>query len=514
MPKKSTPKKSAAKQTKPNQWQFRRTLPLLAVVLFALVGSYFVFFSKAASPALTWAPPSGYTNYPVKNVGVSTSTQTISGGGGDMLVKLPNSPTGPINLTNCRNVVIIGGQINIPAGTGPASPDIRGIYVNGCTGTVHIEGVYINGDIATAEGDGIAIQAPNAIVQIQNVRINKLYGAYDTASHNHSDIIQPWGGVKELRIDHLTGSSSYQGFQINDDTGHIGKVIIKNVNIGDSGVTPPDGKGGYYLWVKCGTATTYSFSNFYVQPRSGRSLGSSLWDGGCGLSASSSSATYTNSAVTGSISSGKPASGDFVPAGSVGIGYAAAGVAPTPVTPPPTAPTQPTPVTPPPTPTSPTPVTPPPTTTPTPKPIPVTPPIITSPKSPPAKPGLPPEPVTGIVTIQQPAAPNAVKTEIYVDDKLKTTVTDSSTASINTAQLSNGDHTVTVKTTDAAGNTTESSATMDVSNSLMTQVLGQATTKTGKVAIGALIGTVAIVALFVFNIIKLPSLASLDRFIR
>lgn len=329
---------------------------LVFVLLFALIGSYFVFFSKASAPTLTWAPPSGYQNFPVKSVAVATGSQTINGGGGDMLIKLPSSPTGPINITNCRNAVLIGGQINIPPNSGPGT-DQRGIYITGCTGTVHIEGVYINGDIATAEGDGVAINAPNAIVQLQNMRIYKLYGGFNTASHNHSDIVQPWGGVKELRIDYMTGSSNYQGFQINDDINHIGKVTIKNTNIGDSGVAPPDGKGGYYLWVKCGTGTTYSFSNFYVQPRSGKSLGSSLWDGGCGLSASSSSATYTNGAVSGSITGGKPAAGDFVPAGSAGIGYSSpgyGGVTTTP-TPPPTTPTPPptpTPTTPPPAPTT------------------------------------------------------------------------------------------------------------------------------------------------------------------
>ena len=33
----------------------------------------------------------------------------------------------------------------------------------------------------------------------------------------------------------------------------------------------------------------YSFSNMYVQPRSGRSLANSVWDGGVALQATSSS---------------------------------------------------------------------------------------------------------------------------------------------------------------------------------------------------------------------------------
>lgn len=294
-------------------------IELIVAVLFigviAFVGARVLSSSKAASN-LTWAPPSGYQNYAVKNVTAQVGTQTINAGGNDVLVKLPKTPTGPINLTNCHNVVIMGGQINLPPNSGPGA-DMRGIYVNGCTGTVHIEGVLINGDIATAEGDGIAIKAPQAIVQIENVRINKLYGGYNTATHNHSDIIQPWGGVKELRVENLTGSSNYQGFQINDDQGHIGKVTIKNTNIGDSGVPSADGKGGYYLWLKCGTGTSYNFENFYLNPRSGRSLSSSIWDGGCGLNVSNTVATFSN--ATGSVIGGKPTV-DFAPA-NVGVSY-------------------------------------------------------------------------------------------------------------------------------------------------------------------------------------------------
>jgi hypothetical protein len=332
--KKPTTKKAAPKkQSKKNQGllsrvQFKPAVLVLSVLLFALVGSYFLFSSQAAAPTLTWAPPTGYQNYPVYNVSVSSSNnQTLDGKGGDMLIKMPSTATGPISIKNCKNAVLIGGHIDIPKNTGPAVPDVRGVYINNCTGTVHIEGLYINGDIATAEADGVAISSPDAIVQLQNIRINKLYGGYETSSHNHSDIVQPWGGVKELRIDYMTGTSNYQGFQINDDINHIGKVIIKNTNIGDSGVPSPDSKGGYFAWLKCGTGTTYSFSNFYVQPRSGRNLGNTIYDSSavCGMKASTTTATFTNSAVSGVVIAGKPTTGDFVPAGVAGTGYKSPG---------------------------------------------------------------------------------------------------------------------------------------------------------------------------------------------
>lgn len=273
---------------------------------------------------LKWAPPTGWQNYPVKTVSATTGTQSFDAGGGDLFIDMPSTPTGPITISNCRNVVMIGGQINIPPNSGPGT-DMRGVYIKGCSGTVHVEGVYINGDISTAEGDGVAISAPNAIVQLQNLRIYKLYGGYDTSLHNHSDIVQPWGGVLELRIDRMTGSSNYQGYQINNDLGPIGRVEVNNVNIGDSGVPPPDGKGGYYLWPKCGAGTKYVFNNAYLQTRSGRSLSSSIWDGGCGLSVSNNVATFGSADVTGSLTGGQPASGDFVPAGVAGINYTTPG---------------------------------------------------------------------------------------------------------------------------------------------------------------------------------------------
>lgn len=301
-------------------------------------GSYIKFGTKTTTPPptttkLTWAPPTGYTSFPVVNAKVSATEQTINGNGGDIWIKLPSSATGPITITNCRNAVIIGGQINIPPGTGPAVSDARGIYVKDCTGTVHIEGVYINGDIATAEGDGIAIQAPSATVVIQNVRVEKLYGAFDTALHNHSDIIQPWGGVKTLLVDHLTGSSNYQGFQINVDAGPIVTETFKNVNIGDSGVPPIDSKGGYYLWLSCGAGTKYSFTNTYIKPRaayasvglSARTLSNSITVGGCGMTVTNNVASFSSADFSGTVIGGVPPAGDFVPMGVAGLNYVSPG---------------------------------------------------------------------------------------------------------------------------------------------------------------------------------------------
>lgn len=341
------------------------------VVLFALVGATVLFVIKAASPTasleaesstlsgnaslvsdasasggqairfnapttpppsstkLTWAPPIGWQNYPVKNASSATSLNIIDGGGGDVLVKLPPSaPTGPITIRNCRNAVVMGGQINLLPSVKVNSADQRAFYVSNCTGTVHIEGVYINGDINGAEGDGVAIDSDNAIVVVQNVRMHKLYGGEDKSIHNHTDIIQPWGGVKELRVDRLTGTTNYQGFQINNDLGIIGAVIIKNTNVGDSGVPPVTSAGGYYVWLKCGSGTKYTFENTYVKPRSGHNLSRAIWGSSCGMQISTdgNTASFTHADVLGGTwIKGTPAAGDFVPNGAVGIGYVSPG---------------------------------------------------------------------------------------------------------------------------------------------------------------------------------------------
>lgn len=501
------PPKKVQKKWQRHKIKAITAISALMIVVSGVIGSLLLDSTKAAY-TLTWEPPSGYQNYPVKNAANTSSTQSISGGGGDMWVKLPSTPVGPITFTSCRNVVLIGGQINLPKNSGPGT-DMRGIYINGCSGTVHIEGVLINGDIATAEGDGIAIKAPDAIVQVQNVRMNKLYGGYDTANHNHSDIIQPWGGVKELRVDYLTGSSNYQGFQINDDLAHIGKVTIKNTNVGDSGVAPPDGKGGYYLWMKCSTNTSYNFSNFYLNPRSGRTLNNSIWGSDCGLSVSGNIASFSNSNVSGKVLGGKP-SADFVPAGTAGIGYTSPGYGGVPTTPTtPGTPTTPTPPT--------TPSTPPPADTSTPNSGNTTSDSNTTNTNQPTvstaenatddseststdgDSSSTAQPVSGTVTVDEQSTAAIVKKEIYINGSLYKTIDGSEIATVDTSELQNGEYTVTVKATDVNGVVTESTRQLTVDNPAPTQTKNWVKSSFGMAAITM---TILLILGYIYYVIR------------
>ena len=276
--------------------------------------------------ALSWAPPAGYAGYPVKNVSAASALTVIDGRGGDVLVKLPAHSVGPVTITNCRNAVLLGGHITVLPSATVDGADQRGIYVRDCTGTVHIEGVHIEGNVAGSEADGIAVNAPDALVQIQNVRVDGMRGGM---SGNHADVFQPWGGVREFRIDGLTGSTNYQGLHIFENLGSIGAGTIRNTNIASSEFGPVD-KGGYFLWMDCSDGFPLTMDNVYVAGRDGRSLGQSVWppssDSGCPAQIAGGLATWPgNRWLSGGVFEGRPASGDFVPLGSVGLGYVSPG---------------------------------------------------------------------------------------------------------------------------------------------------------------------------------------------
>jgi hypothetical protein len=275
---------------------------------------------------LSWAPPAGYERYPVKQVTAAGSLNTVDGGGGDVVIQLSAShAVGPVVITNCRNAVLIGGRIDVLPSSQVGGSDQRGIYVRNCTGTVHIEGVLINGAVSGAESDGIAVSAPNAVLQIQNVRVDGMQGGM---SGNHADVFQPWGGVREFRIDRLSGSTNYQGLHIGVDLGPIGRGTIRNTDIASSEVGPID-KGGQFLWMDC-NAYPMTLDNVYVAGRSGRAFGTSIWpqtdDASCPAVVAAGTASWPRySSLVGSVHDGRPSSGDFVPAGSVGLGYSSPG---------------------------------------------------------------------------------------------------------------------------------------------------------------------------------------------
>ena len=176
--------------------------------------------------SFTWAPPrlTLPTTIDVGREGGQFDLQS----GRDYVVKVGRRLTDQVRLVGGRNIVLIGGHITIPWAGADASISSRlGLYLKGRTGTVHVEGLLIDnagGDLT----EGIQINAPDAVVQIENCRIKGIHARDEVNfTDNHPDLIQPWGGVKALRVDRFTGSSDYQGILLKEDAGPIGSADLR-----------------------------------------------------------------------------------------------------------------------------------------------------------------------------------------------------------------------------------------------------------------------------------------------
>jgi hypothetical protein len=276
--------------------------------------------SGKVRPALTWKPPP-LVDPELIEVGTTADSQPgeldVTR---DYIIKLPPTVrTGQLILFGGRNVVVVGGHIRLPNVSG-RDTSARALFVTRNEGTVHVEGVLIDA-MDSGQGDGIAIQSRNSVVQVQNCRIMNLTGA---GADTHSDLIQPWGGVKELRVDRLTGSSNYQGFFVPQDLAPVGRVRIKRTNITANPEWYPGAGGGYMLWM--GRQPKYTLSDFYLQPRAGRLLDNSVWPdvnhAELPVSVVDGVATWpTMTNVDGCVRLGPPPGGDFCPEGLPGLTY-------------------------------------------------------------------------------------------------------------------------------------------------------------------------------------------------
>lgn len=308
-------------QLRPGNWKTAARAIVVAVALLLIVP----IAQMDAKQAFSWDPPELIN--PVTIALGSGPTFNRLHPERDYIIRLPDTPkVGRTMLEGGRNVVIQGGHVTVPPG-GRTDTDRRGIYIKNATGIVHIEGVVIDGD-DVAGFDAISISAPRAIVQIVNVRVEGVTG---TAEGFHGDIVQPFGGVRELRIDHLTGSSQYQGLYLAETLGPIELADIRNVNL----YHLPNAIDAttYLIWLPvdrstCIVSYPVNLSNIFVEPRQDQDVtGFAVWPNsyqpdGCEAAALGESSTWPSLAeVTGEVWSGVPPEGDFVPAGSVGLGY-------------------------------------------------------------------------------------------------------------------------------------------------------------------------------------------------
>ena len=331
---------------------------LLALVLAAVAGVLLSGALRSDSdaavgvtrgPRLSWPPP------PCGDETHRCVTLELSNTGGnqnpelepevDYRIVLPNEPLeGGLQITGGRNVIVIGGQINLTVPCSDASSDCHGINISKPTpGSVFIEGVWIHDPqnrITQSTGDGIDVDDtaanPNTIT-LENVRIDGISGC--SGGSDHADVYQPYAAANGLqRIDHLTGTTNCQGLQIDPDLAwsrdhaYPRRITIKNTNIRVI-TNPYSGYENRYAARltynhDCNSGPVALQNVFVTEP--GRSLKNAVWPdldqpGGCRPHSNGARLAFPQTNITGTITIGAPPDGDFVPPGRAGIDYTSPG---------------------------------------------------------------------------------------------------------------------------------------------------------------------------------------------
>lgn len=262
---------------------------------------------------LAWAPPA-LANPTVIDV-TSAHHQLILDDRRDYVVRLPAQPLSVaygLSIAGGRNVVIIGGEIDIPyqgQSTPPGAARVA-LYLKDQTGTVHVEGVlFSGGDLS----DSIDLdERLGATVQLENLRSQDNHARDELHfSDAHPDCLQSWGGPAVLRVDHFTCSTECQGFFLHpqqyDAQAANRSTDLRNVNVTAVPGRPGYPGPGYLLWQADPFAK--SLDNVWILPNA-RKPWDTLWP---------AASSWPG------VSWGEPPAGDFVPAGTVGGGYVSPG---------------------------------------------------------------------------------------------------------------------------------------------------------------------------------------------
>jgi hypothetical protein len=269
-----------------------------------------------SAPDLRWEPPpledplhvdptqARIDSYDAYQLNLDTSR--------DYVIQMPPTPLARgVVIVGGRNVVLVGGEIDIPMQSGdpPSIYSRRGLYLKGQTGTVHVEGLLIHGPDLS---EGINLdERLGAVVQIENVRIDGVHARDEQGfTDNHPDILETWAGPAKLRVDRLTGSTDYQGFFLAPN--QFGSQPPPNeVKLSHVDLHAEACCYGFMLW-EVGTFPLLS-DDVWVTTHPGRTLANSLWP---------SAGSWPG------VSEGEPPGGDFVPEGLAGASYETPGYEP------------------------------------------------------------------------------------------------------------------------------------------------------------------------------------------
>ncbi|MCL1910005.1 MAG: formylglycine-generating enzyme family protein, partial [Kiritimatiellaeota bacterium] len=280
-----------------------------------------IITSYAEPRKLTWAPPTLENPTTIKIAGENPEIKLDQKK--DYILEMPkDAPViGQLSIWGGRNIVLIGGEILLKKG------HWRAVYLQEHTGVMHFEGVLIRGDPpeSLSEGFNFGIRQTNCVVQIQNVRIETIFGGMNA---NHSDLLQTWAGPAELRVDGLTGFTTYQGmfllpnqhFALDVDGFRPKKWVFKNINIEGT-------EESAYILTAPGKAEQWpmEIDNVWVQPKKDKRGNPDLY--------LSPKPKADNDPFWAAVKEGAPPDGDFVPAGLAGRGYVSPGYLNPPSTP-------------------------------------------------------------------------------------------------------------------------------------------------------------------------------------
>jgi len=252
---------------------------------------------------------------------------TISARAGQDSIVVWDSPTHRrIRFSGGRNWVIRGGEVNNDK-LWANLDDQSGLQFENATGTAFVVGMYIHGSYGT---DGIRVGAGGSAMTliVQNSRIvERMSGP----TIYHADVIQPYGGVKALKVDRMTGSGDYQGQMWKQEPGTVfGPTDFRHVNYV---ATTPE-VNSMINFVMSSPTQPVTLTEVYNQPDPVFANGDFCkvnWPSAlstCGLDAVGQKyVTWVGAAitVTGRVTQGLPPGGDFAPAGSAGMTYQSPG---------------------------------------------------------------------------------------------------------------------------------------------------------------------------------------------
>ena len=291
----------------------------------------------------------------------------VESGHGHQFLQLDNSKdwrvylptTGPqrggLDLRGGHNLIIIGGEIDLTYPCDDSRTACHGINVARSSterGQLFVEGVliknpdpnYLTDKVDTGDGIDVNNYAGITDIVLENVRIQGIKGCDPANPSAHADVFQPYNAPHaNLLVDHLTGTSDCQGFQVDPTyswqthgmTPTSG--VFKNVNL-NAFVNPNYGGGNAFMWwFTVGTTSCVSYpitlANVYTREPNASLLSHAVWPNpgyagtaACaGVYSSELWSSPTLRSLIGGIHNGLPPASDFVPAGVAGINYVSPG---------------------------------------------------------------------------------------------------------------------------------------------------------------------------------------------